>query len=296
MKNGNLSKNAQALFGNKLMKLLESVFIQKPSYLVIFIWFWVIILSSIKEIINIPSSYLSNKKNILNQLFVKWGWAWTLLVVGSYMILTSYVYSALSRKNTILRSLIRLLIGTFAWYFWAQVVFHLVENLTGICVNRFDVPNFNISQKVECIRLKGGHLWKGFDISGHCFLLIYSFLLMNSELQIQKNWINIENSLSNYLIHGSKSSIVFKQRYLFTFNYVMILFVLNCLLISIWFVMLSATCLYFHTFFSKIVGTICAIISWMATYNEWFKHSYSPGLPADGPLHGLLPKSILKHD
>ena len=277
------------------IKILETIFLRKPSYLVIFLWIWVIALSFIKETVTIPKSYFSNKKNLFNQFFVKQGWAWTLVVVGPYMIVSSFVYSAVSWKNSVLRSVIRLIIATALWYLWVQIVFRFIENITGICVNYSGLPNLNITDKVECIMLKNGHHWNGFDISGHCFLLIYSLLIINSELQVQKNWIEIEQSLSNYILQISKDSTVFKKRYLLTFDIIITLFIINCLLITIWFIMLSSTCLYFHTFFQKVLGAMCAIISWMVTYNEWFKSRFSPGLPADGQLHGLLPKSLLKN-
>ena len=276
---------------SKIMFLLKKIFIRHSAYLVLFLWIYVLALSSIKEFVSIPKGYFDNKNNFFNVVFVKWGWGWTLVTTGSYMVVTSFVYGVDSWKKSVLRSITRLIIATCFWYFWVNIVFHTVENLTGICVGTNDRPNFDIITKDDCKKLRNGSVWNGFDISGHCFLLTYSILLINSEIQIHRCWHGIENVAFKIFSIGSTSLIVFKQRLRSTYVLVNVLFILNCLLLSIWFLMLAATSLYFHTFYSKALGTSCAIISWMVTYNEWYKCRLSPGMPGSASLQRFLQKS-----
>ena len=290
-----INENKEARF-QKTVYLFRKLFPIHSSYLVLFLWFLILLLSILKEMVNIPQSFFENKRNILNQIFVKWGWAWTLLLTGSYMILTSFVHGALQWKKAVFFSVARLAVATVIWYFWVNIVFHFVENITGICLDKNSKPNFNISDKYECIQMKRGHVWNGFDISGHCFLLTFSILVINSELQIHKRWNNIDVLASKFLLIGSKALLNVKKRYKSTFYLVNVLFILSCALMVLWVVMLSSTCLYFHTFYSKALGGSCGIMSWMVTYHEWFKHQLSPGLPGMGPLQGLLCKNCLKLD
>jgi len=267
---------------------LEKLCIWHSSYLVLFMWVFTLSLSFIKEYLTVPDTYFSSKDNFFNQLFVKWGWAWTLLITGSYMFITSFVYGVNSWKKSVSFALMRLFIGTCFWYFWVNIVFHFVENITGICFDQYHSPNFNITNKQDCKFLKNGSLWVGFDISGHCFLLTYSILIINSELQVQKHWHSITDGVPKFFLSGSKSSSLLKKRHSATYNLVNILFILNCVLLLIWVVMLTATCLYFHTFYSKALGASCGIASWMLTYNEWYKYELSPGLPGSGPLYNKM--------
>lgn len=41
--------------------------------------------------------------------------------------------------------------------------------------------------------LKNGYFWNGFDISGHCFILIYSSLVMIEEAKAINGWERIKD-------------------------------------------------------------------------------------------------------
>ena len=116
-------------------------------------------------------SFWANPNNFLNQWFVKMGWFWTVLVVGSFMYLTSHTYSC-GRFNIVRNNMVRLAIATGVW-FSVTSLFNMVEQKSGMC----DITKYN--KKDTC--LASGNYWKGFDISGHCFLLIFSNLVMLEE-------------------------------------------------------------------------------------------------------------------
>lgn len=192
---------------------------------------------------------------------------------------TAYVYGNQQWRKACLKAVFRLIVGTCVWYFWANIVFHFVNDVTGVCSSvKTNVPNFNITSMGECRKLPTKHIWKGFDISGHCFLLSLVILMQSSETQIQRHWDQIPAAANSLLTVGSKSKAVIKHKYMITRLFVDVLFVVNCSLGLLWHLMLIATCLYFHTFIDKALGASAAIISWMLTYNSWFKSiNCSPG-------------------
>ena len=132
-------------------------------------------------------SYLANPNNFLNQWFVKIGWFWTCLVVGSFIYLTSHTYSC-GRFNVIRNNIVRLGIATGAW-FCITSLFDMVEHKSGMC----DITKYH--KKETC--LASGNNWKGFDISGHCFLLIFSNLVMLEEGKAYLGWERIKDFIRN---------------------------------------------------------------------------------------------------
>jgi len=48
------------------------------------------VLSIITDMFPFPRTYLSDKRNALNQVFVKWGWAWTCTLLGIFIYFTRY--------------------------------------------------------------------------------------------------------------------------------------------------------------------------------------------------------------
>jgi len=255
---------------------------------VLCLWSGILVISGIKVFFEIPPSFFSHKRNFLNIYFVKWSWLWTLVLMGPYMIATSFVYGCTMWKRTVLCAVVRLAIGTLVWYTWVNVVFHFVENLTGVCLDANGLPKLAVVQKKDCLLLKSGHIWDAIDISGHAFLLTYCVLFCKSELDIQTNWKYIPTHAASHLPIGSKALSSVKGKYKLTLPAVQFLFLSNVVLGFLWEVMLVTTCIYFHSFYSKAFGAACGIISWMMTYNEWYKHKLSPGQSGEGPLGGIL--------
>ncbi|KAI8897475.1 inositol phospholipid synthesis and fat-storage-inducing TM-domain-containing protein [Globomyces pollinis-pini] len=116
----------------------------------------------------IQPSYFSSKHNIFNQYFVKLGWAWTSAIIF-YIGIKSRTSGRFSTKNFI----IRYCLATGYW-FLIMNLFHFVWTFSGTCSIE-DTTDFH-----QCKSLKGR--WNGFDISGHCFLLIHSSLYILEEL------------------------------------------------------------------------------------------------------------------
>ena len=82
----------------------------------------------------------------------------------------------------------RLGIATMAWFFFTTM-FNVIEVKTGMC----DITKYR--QKETC--LASGNNWKGLDISGHCFLLIFCNLLIVEEGKAYLGWERIKDFLRN---------------------------------------------------------------------------------------------------
>ena len=66
------------------------------------------------DFIKAPPSYFSNKRNVLNLLFVKWGWAWTFSCLATFILISTYIYTGGNRR-LIRAHLMRLLFGSACW-------------------------------------------------------------------------------------------------------------------------------------------------------------------------------------
>jgi len=216
----------------------------------------------------ISHNFFSNIKNPLNQYFVKYAWGWTLYPLCCLLLLSS-----ISRRGTILntRSVpiwCRLVLCTAVWYIFAVKLFPYIEESTGVCeVSR-------LLTKRACRR--EGFIWRGFDISGHCFLLTWNNLVIVEETKLVLTRLG-----------GSK------VRHSLLDATITCVHILLGLLMLLWEVMMFCTCLYFHTTTEKVLGTMCAIIPWMLLYRvvpmlnsvPWLL--LKPILPTADPVHYL---------
>ena len=189
----------------------------------------------------ISQNFFANIKNPLNQYFVKYAWGWTLLPLSMLLVLYS-----ISRQGTMLntRSLpiwFRLAACTAVWYIFAQVLFPYIEEAIGVC----EVSG--LLTKREC--RKEGFGWRGFDISGHCFLLTWNNLVIIEETKLVLLSLGRTNKKHSILDLPIAS-----------------IHVLLCMLMLLWELMMFCTSLYFHTTLEKVLGTLCAITPWLLLY------------------------------
>ncbi|XP_045515460.1 acyl-coenzyme A diphosphatase FITM2 [Pieris brassicae] len=248
------------------------------------------LLSLIADVLTFPKTYFSRSDNIFNQYFVKIGWFWTLFLSVPYVVLTSYTICCGKRKVIVTSHLSRLLIATISWYMWTTV-FNIIETKYGRCnSNKFD-------SKVTC--LKNGHFWNGFDISGHCFILIYSSLVLIEEAKAINGWERIKDYIrdENYSRSQNDKSPsqnplrnikpddmnILKNSYEKFTPYVRALLMAIACLQLLWDVMLVSTILYYHIMVEKFISGIIAILSWFVTYRLWYTiPNIMPNLPGQG--------------
>lgn len=156
------------------------------------------------SIITIPEDYKIDKRNILNQWFVKLGWFWTSALTLPFI----FANIKMEDRLDVSRATFRFIMSTIFWYMSTNL-FQLLDDATG------------------------------FDISGHTFLLVFSNLLITSEMK-----------LSDTSSTDKRDSLVLPMR------------VSLLVLTSLWDFMLIQTALYYHTILQKLIAAMWAIGSW----------------------------------
>lgn len=248
------------------------------------------LLSLIADVVTFPKSYFSRSDNVFNLYFVKIGWFWTLFLLVPYIMLTSYTICCGKRRIIITAHIIRVIIATFFWYSWTTI-FNVIETKYGRCNMK------SLDNKVLC--LKNGSFWNGFDISGHCFILIYSSLVMIEEARAINGWERIKDYIRDEKHSRSISDNTVSQNPLKNIKteeldilnvsyenftpYVRALFIAIALLQLLWDVMLVSTILYYHIMVEKFISGVIAILTWFVTYRIWYTlPNVLPNVPGEG--------------
>lgn len=181
-------------------------------------------LNSILSLVSLPEDYKIDKGNPLNQWFVKLGWFWT----NALLLPLLFLSIETSDREAVSNAILRLFASTFLWY---------------TSVNLFEVIDS----------------FTGFDISGHTFLLMFSNLLITSELKLVDSMTTLTKS----------KTVQAKQTELHLFIVRVSLFVLTVL----WDFMLLQTALFYHTLIQKLIATVWALASWYILH-VLFYHKY----------------------
>ncbi|XP_067904348.1 acyl-coenzyme A diphosphatase FITM2 [Heterodontus francisci] len=205
-------------------------------------------------------SYFSNRRNVLNVYFVKFSWGWTVSLLLPFVFTSNY----LVQRDVLfaVRRITSCVVGTAVWFLSTRI-FHIVENFTGEC---YEAQNMIVLHEFESLYTckKQGHLWLGFDISGHSFLLSYCVLIIIEEIAVMNELHKVEQK------PGKATSTFVKSLFI----------ALNALLL-LWVWMFFCTAVYFHDMSHKIIGTAFGISAWYGTYRFWYKKPFSPGLPPE---------------
>jgi len=239
------------------------------------------------------TSYFAQGDNFLNRIFVRVGWGWTLFLVSTFVGLTSYTTSC-GKKDVIRNQALRMLIGTLVWFCYTTL-FVIVEYKSGIC----SVTKY--LDKASCA--SKGYRWRGFDISGHTFLLIWNNLFILEEGKAYLGWERIKDMLRNEehkrlsvdLSPGgdapdstslsrlkNEEFLHLRSNYKTYTPWVRLLFCLLAFMVTLWDWMLFCTVLYFHITLEKMIASALAILTWYLLYRVVYNQSWSPGLPGDG--------------
>nr|CAG4634853.1 EOG090X07YX [Alona affinis] len=256
--------------------------------------------SILGDVLPIPGTYFSRKDNLFNVYFVKLSWGWTMSFVGSFIYLTSNIYSC-GDKAQIRKHFLRLLLATINWFFWTNL-FVYIEDSYGYCSKAI------VRGRKSC--LTKGFTWNGFSISGHTFILIYCTLIIMEEAKALVNWDSIKDHVRNEEHNRSSedssgatspldslTSEQFdhvKEKYGQFTPYIRVAFIGMTLLALIWDVMLLATIIYFHSTPEKFVASVIAVLLWFFTYRFLFHRRILSLLPGDGTFRYMNPTQPLQ--
>lgn len=250
------------------------------------------IISLIGDFLPFPKTYFARSDNLFNLYFVKVGWGWTLLFMVPFTVLSSYTITCGDMKRMLRHHFPRILIATFFWFFWTKL-FNIVETSYGRCTTK------GYASKSSC--LKAGHLWQGFDISGHAFILIHSSLVLIEEARPIIKWETIKEHLRNELHNRSVSETISsnplrglsnEQIRSLQIHYTRLTPIIRTLFIGmtalqlLWDIMLVGTMLYYHRMIEKVISGIIAILTWYFTYRFWYPtNGLLPEAPGNGSFH-----------
>uniref|UniRef100_A0A0R3RFM6 FIT family protein n=1 Tax=Elaeophora elaphi TaxID=1147741 RepID=A0A0R3RFM6_9BILA len=216
----------------------------------------VFLLSLFAAFVSLPDHYYFVKKNnILNSCFVKLGWFWTCVVVCPFIW---YISTAVGQgMSGIIQNLSRMVIATTIWYYCTHA-FVTFEQITGHC------RGSKLSSRTSCAA-DGGKWVPGFDISGHCFILIYSSLIICEEALAFRTIT---------VTHRTRGLSLVKNE-----NRIRIFFICMCALHLLWDFELLISVLYYHHIYHKVMGALIAVLCWYFTYHVWYRRVGIPPLP-----------------
>lgn len=222
-------------------------------------------------------SVFGKRSHFLYRVFLRSGWGWTCIFVGSFVFVLSFT---VRRSLTLsLRHLSRLAVAGGLWISFRKLLC-LLENATGNCYEPLSstlelAPGSNGDgqpllllregeTKEVCIR--SGMLWRGYEVSEDALLLCLCCLLLAEETAV----------FGPYLSLGGPSGAPLR-----------ILFLFCILLLSLWVFLLLCLLAYFPQFPTQLLGGALGCLSWRVLYQGWYRLGpswYCPGRPGVGLL------------
>lgn len=131
-----------------------------------------------------PDEYKIDKRNILNQWFVKNGWGWTSTAITPLIFKTIEV----NDKEAVSSTIFRLITSTTLWYVSVNL-FQYIDTTTG------------------------------FDISGHTFLLMFANLMITSELKLSSAHLKQSQLVTkNNIVRTKDSSVLVIKIFVLTLS------------------------------------------------------------------------------
>lgn len=276
---------------NVAMHVCKTYVFMNTNYKICAYMFALFVISVLADALPFPRTPFARKDNFFNVYFVKISWGWTLLTTIPFVMFTSLTYCC-GDKNKVVKHLIRLGVATSMWYVWTNTFVYL-EQILGKC----SAKDSKFNTKSAC--LMKGNYWHSIDISGHCFILIYSALVFIEECRVVINWDSIsdlirkeeysrnvepdEYSVHNPLRNLSNSEFEKLKEYYTTFTpFIKMFFIIITILILIWDFMLLTTILYFHRMIEKLIAGFIAVTTWYLSYRIAFPAVPFVNSPGDG--------------
>lgn len=211
---------------------------------------------------------------LLFRVFLRSGWGWTCIFVGSFVFLLSFTVKR--SFSLALQHLSRLVVAAGLWLTFCKFV-SLLENATGSCYEPVSLTAESTNEEgkpmlllregeTKAICIGSGMLWRGYEVSEDIFLLCLCCLLLAEETAVFGPYLNLGGTPGAPL---------------------RILFLFCVLLLSLWLFLLFCLLAYFPQFPNQLLGGALGCLSWRATYEGWYSMGPSwccPGKPGVGIL------------
>lgn len=199
---------------------------------------------------------VTGKRSLFNQMFVKFGWGWTLGLLLPFQLFLVAIYR--DRWHYLRNIVIKTTLTTAVFYVWCQVIFPAIEEFNGECKHEESVVAID---KRECIKTPEHTYRSSFDISGHAFLMSYCVLILMHEAE------KIEDLLKALREPGKQENLVSNASQIAA-PFVAVNFILITILSLLWDFMIIITNIYFHTFTEIFVGVMLAILMFLTIYEK----------------------------
>ncbi|XP_035525897.1 fat storage-inducing transmembrane protein 1 [Morone saxatilis] len=217
-------------------------------------------------------SVFARRSHFLYRMFLRSGWGWTCVFVGSFVFLLSF--SIRRSLSLSMRHLSRLGVAGGLWLGFCKLL-DLLENATGSCYEPLaanpEVANGPLlvlrEGESKSVCLKAGMLWRGYEVSEDVFLLCLCCLLLAEETAVFGPYLNL----------GGISDAPLR-----------IIFLFCVLLLGLWIFLLLCLLAYFPQFPTQLLGGALGCLSWRVLYQGWYRLGPSwccPGRPGLGLLN-----------
>ncbi|XP_045108192.1 acyl-coenzyme A diphosphatase FITM2-like isoform X1 [Portunus trituberculatus] len=238
-------------------------------------------LSIVQHYVDLPHlESITGKRSVLNQVFVKKGWGFTLAVFLPYRFVSLFLHPKL--RVSLMQLIVRSALTTFFFFIWCQVLFPVIDNFSATCIAGNETLPLT---KAQCLSTDGRQYFS-FDISGHSYLLTYCVLIMMEESKeiIYFVWLKrqlfdeaarIRKEDSSWPDFDEKQVKSLRRRFPKVSPVVAFTFFNMSILALLWDFMLLVTTLYYHTFAEKVIGTVLALLSWAFLYRRVFPWLFS---------------------
>lgn len=132
------------------------------------------------------------------------------------------------------------------WFFGASIYDRIYRSTGGYCVNHPELKYYK-----TCVS-KGYTYTGGFKCSGHGLITSTFASCLAFETISLNNWISYINKINPLPFHIHR------------FGH--LLLVVSAYLYVCWLLMFTVTCLFYHTFFERVIGTSCGILIFAFIY------------------------------
>ncbi|PIA17503.1 hypothetical protein COEREDRAFT_30214, partial [Coemansia reversa NRRL 1564] len=178
----------------------------------------------------------ASKRSLFNVYVAKAAWGWTTAIFLSALVLCAPARSSSATTGAVLRYVLATLywIALVRWFFGPPLFDRVFVHTGGSC--HFPQPNAAPTPlpvaSMQLCRSAGGSWAGGHDVSGHCFLLIHSALLLTEEALVPL-WFAGQRVRQGrwHTVRGSVRWVVL---------------VATLALVCLWLFMLYVTACYFH--------------------------------------------------
>ncbi|KAJ2608528.1 hypothetical protein H4S08_004418 [Coemansia sp. RSA 1365] len=217
--------------------------------------------ASVVSVAVASAPWWASKRSLFNVYVAKAAWGWTTAIFLAALVLCAPVRSSLATGGAVLRYVLATLywIALVRWFFGPPIFDRVFVHTGGSCRSLQSNTGTNAAPtllpftSMQSCRSAGGSWAGGHDVSGHCFLLIHSALLLTEESLVPL-W-----SAGQRVRHGRWPTVCGSVR--------RVVLAATLALVCLWLFMLYVTACYFHHVNELLSGIVAGTGFWVVFYH-----------------------------